>query len=505
MALNLEAEPEMIKRLLARFKKASGVLEQVNTPALIEQIYSQEKVGFFFCEQIDYFCRILPNLLLAFGLLGTFFGITVNLTALSHTLSQTNYSDVSALVRELQKPLHGMGTAFTASLVGLGFSAVLTFVNFKVNTALVKFQLISSLEDYLDNIYQPTIEGHSRLDKAVEKMVLTFSEFLSRFGVTVREAVESSLKDKLQEIFEANIKATNLATEVYSRFLNASGTLERGAVIFRESAEVIERTQFPDKLSTITEGLANAQKEISQSSLLLNDSMKFTESATKLLHNSVAEIGHLNEKTTQVLELTQGSQQSLSEIIPQLHQGAQMFQPAVKTLDKLQERIETRADSLEYIQIELTKLVANLEKNTDKVSIENQALCEQIVRSIKDLGRIGESENAVPTHARTAETSLDPKFQKQFQKASIAYMNGNYKEAATVANALLLEKYPNNPELLLLQGNIYYQMKDYSTARKAYQLVLYISTDLQLKEKARTGLSEFDGTSKKTASSGLHK
>ncbi len=291
---------------------------------------------------------------------GTFLGITISLSAISQTLSQTNAtSDVSNLVNKLQEPLQGMGIAFVASLAGLSFSTLLIFFNFRVNTVLAKCQLISSLEDYLDNIYQPTIEGHSRLDKAVEKMVSKFNEFLSRFGETVRGAVESSLKDKLQEIFDANIQATELAREVYSRFLDASGTLERGATIFKEFAEVIECTQFSDKVSTFTEGLANAHRELSQSSLILNDSMKLTESATNLIHSSVVEIAHLNKKTSQVLELTQGSQQSLSEIIPQLHQGAQMLQPAVEILADLQQKIEIREDKLGNIQIELKELVDN--------------------------------------------------------------------------------------------------------------------------------------------------
>ena len=57
------SQPEIIQELERRFKEASSSLEQVNTGALIDQVYSREKVMFFSCEQIDYFCRNLPNLL----------------------------------------------------------------------------------------------------------------------------------------------------------------------------------------------------------------------------------------------------------------------------------------------------------------------------------------------------------------------------------------------------------------------------------------------------------
>ena len=116
-------QPEIVEKLEQRFNEDSGKLEQMNTGALIDQIYSQEKVNGLTCEQIDHFCQILPNLLLAFGLLGTFSGITINLTALSQTINQTNASDVTSLVTELKQPLAGMSIAFTTSLTGLFFSA----------------------------------------------------------------------------------------------------------------------------------------------------------------------------------------------------------------------------------------------------------------------------------------------------------------------------------------------------------------------------------------------
>lgn len=112
-------QPKIIDKLQERFKEASSNLDQVNTVALIDQVYSQEKVWGFSCEQIDYFCRILPNLLLAFGLLGTFLGITINLGTLSQTINQTNSSNVSGLLAELKRPLEGMSIAFTTSLTGL--------------------------------------------------------------------------------------------------------------------------------------------------------------------------------------------------------------------------------------------------------------------------------------------------------------------------------------------------------------------------------------------------
>lgn len=393
-------QPEIVKELETRFREASRNLEQVNTVALIDQFYSQEKVWFISCEQIEYFCRLLPNLLLAFGLLGTFLGITINLSALSQTISQTNASDVNRLLNELQAPLKGMGIAFTTSLIGLLLSAVLTIVNFLFNTSLSKYKLISSLEDYLDNIYQPTIPGHTRIDKAVDRLVVEFKDFLGRFGTTVRDAVESSLGEKIQEIVNVNKQSSELAREVYSGFQASSSTIARGsndfqtavaAMIttadkFTEVAQIFEQSQFAQMLSNATKDLYNTQKNFSNSASILNESVSSIETAVIELQSSSQklvklgeEISSINQTSIQVLELHQSSQQSLGEIIPQLHQGAQSYQSAITTLEKLQKQILDKPDSLGDVQVELTKLVEILKNHTERVNLGIQSLGDRMV------------------------------------------------------------------------------------------------------------------------------
>ena len=404
-------QPEIVKELERRFRDASFNLEQVNTVALIDQIYSREKVWSISCEQIDYFCRILPNLLLAFGLLGTFFGITINLSALSQTISQTNTSDVNSLVRELQEPLKGMGIAFTASLAGLLFSALLTVVNFIKNTSLAKYKLISSIEDYLDNIYQPSIPGHTRIDKALDRLVDEFQNFLGRFGTTVREAVETSLGEKIKEIVDVNRKANELANKVYQGFQESSGTIATGASEFYQSAksfenavaatmrtaerfeqvaQTFERSQFPQKISDATVALANTQEKFFQSASSLAGTAQSIEIALSELQRSSQkvvnlgeEISSINQTSLQVLELHQSSQQSLVEIIPQLHQGAQSYHSAITTLDELQKQIVNRPDSLSDVQIELIKLVETLNDHTKQVNLGSQSLGDRLIKSSK--------------------------------------------------------------------------------------------------------------------------
>ncbi len=587
-------QPEIVKKLEKRFKEASSKSEQVNTAALIDQVYSREKVLCISCEQIDYLCRLIPNLLLAFGLLGTFFGITINLAALSQTIAHTTTNDVSILVQELQKPLQGMGIAFSASLAGLFCSATLTIVNFLLNTNLLKYRLLSSLEDYLDNIYHP--EGQTRLDKIVQGMVNSFESFLNRFGQTVREAVESSLRDKLQEIFDANIRATDLAKEVYTRFLEAAGTIARSADEFQkaadkyiEAARLFKDNDFAQLLAEATTNLGSTQRNFAESASSLAESVKAMEIALNQLYNSSEklvsvgeEISRVNQTSVQVLELHQNNQQSLSEIIPQLQLGAQSFHLAVTKLDNLQEQVVAKADSLDGVQVELTNLVALVRTYTEGVNLEIQSLSnelqqsiQQSVKLVKEISSLNQTSiqvlelhqsnqqslsEIIPqlqegAHSFQSAVAMLEKLQNEavakadslgeiqaelsslitsvksytegvtlgiqamgdklvralkqqpeipppppgegYRKIVEACLSGNYSEAATKIDKLV-QYMPNDFQVRLLRGNIYYELQQYDIAREEYQFVLE-SANPQLKANANQGLIKIQSIQEKNS------
>ncbi|MBD2778739.1 hypothetical protein [Iningainema tapete] len=388
-------KPRILEELEKRFADASKHLEQVNTAALVDQVYSQEKVWLFSCEEIDYFCRLLPNLLLAFGLLGTFLGITLNLSALSQTINQTPASN---LVAQLEKPLQGMSIAFTTSLAGLFFSALLTAVNLLRNTSIVKYRLISSLEDYLDNVYQPQIQGDTRLDKIVNKMVSRQDEFLTRFGDTVRDVVEKSLGGVAREIAQGNKEAADLAKQVYERFSEAAGIISAAATefehtvaelkakaeIFKQAGETFEQSQFPQKLSLATADLVSMQEKFSQSTVSLAQTVQFIANAVSEVQccsqeiiKLGAEIKSINHTSMQVLELHQTNQNSFGEIIPQIKQGANSFRKAVTRFDKLEKRIVDKANSLNGVEVTLTQLLENFKNYSQQVNLSIDSLGDE--------------------------------------------------------------------------------------------------------------------------------
>jgi exonuclease VII small subunit len=403
-------QPKIIQTLEDRFQQASKQLEQVNTGALIDQIYSQETIKGFTCEQIDYLCRILPNLLLAFGLLGTFLGITINLSTLSQTINQTNASDVSNLVTELKKPLQGMSIAFSTSLIGICLSSILTISNGIWNTSFAKYQLISSLEDYLDNVYFPEVQGDTRLDKIVNKMVSQQDEFLTNFGETVRKAVEQSMGKVAKQIADGNKETTDLARQVYEKFDKAAGTISRAAdefkssmsalnttsQIFKQSAETFNQSEFPLKLSLAVVDLSNTQQKFSESAtslaattelikIVLTEVQNCSQSLIKLAE----EIKDTNKASVKVLDLHQNNQNLLTEIIPQLQQGANSYEKAVNKLDDLNQRVSDKFNNFDQLITAMSQLLENVKTYTteliSKVATETENSSQSLISLAEEI------------------------------------------------------------------------------------------------------------------------
>ena len=326
-------QPKIVGKVERRYQQASQVLESVNTSALLEGIYQEEKFPFLGknlkIEQWDYFCRILPNLLIAFGLLGTFLGITQNLTSISDIFNN-NAGDMIAM-QSLKEPLKSMGIAFSSSLVALLCSSIITIINFVWNTNIAKSELLTALEDYLDNIYQPTIEGHTRLDKAVDRMVNQQNEFLINFHANVSQTFATALTSISDKVVEGNRDANQAVIQLANRFTESSGTisnsattfqdaisklktqvdkiedfvfsvaesskkLEGGSNIFQVAAIQIQESKFSENLENLTQNLANTQADFAQSTKLLSDNVEAiienNKESTELAKQVYTELRH---------------------------------------------------------------------------------------------------------------------------------------------------------------------------------------------------------------------
>ena len=397
---------EIVQTLEKRFKKASNQLENVNTSALVDEMYSQELFPFLGfklqCEQWEYFSRLLPNLLLAFGLVGTFLGITYNLYNMSLTLSQAD-ADVTRIAAQIYPYLRGMGIAFVTSLIALFFSSFLTIVNLINNTTVAKYKFISSLEDYLDNIYKPTVEGDTRLDKAVEKMVAQQKEFLSRFHENVVAIFEQTLGKATKEILAGHAETNNLARQVYENFKEAAGTISSSAGTFRdaslvmgeqtamskeiladmilfsnnikEAAATLERSNFSEKLEQTVINLSQSTASLAQTQAT------FGNSVTSLV-NSVEQVSSSHRR---VLALSESTYEKLDQHSTHLEQASQVFLEASQAI-KQSEFIE-QISSLAQNTREIIPLGDKIEQAQSNINL----LCKIIIKNIESVQKVDQS------------------------------------------------------------------------------------------------------------------
>ncbi|MGL5796383.1 MAG: hypothetical protein ACRC06_18655, partial [Waterburya sp.] len=383
-------QPQIVENLEARFKQASLKLEQVNTIALIDGLYSQERLNFLGislrCEQWDFFCQTLPNLLLAFGLLGTFFGISSNLYNLSQTINQSTTS-IDNLVTQLQIPLQNMGIAFSTSLAAILCSSILIIVNLRYNTNFAKSLLISSLEDYLDNIFKINVQGDTRLDKAVDRMVKQQQEFLERFHDKVGQVLENTMGNAANKMVAANQGFQNNVDSMVNRFNDISSSMATSTNSFQSStfslqeqmqtvtkivpkletaankiesssqkylqgAEKIEASKFSENLENLTTDLANTQKAFSQS--------------TAFLGNQVHKISETHQQAT---ELAQQVYTQLQTTSNKLQDSSLSFIEAAETFKQsdFADKLTTATNELVTIPQQFNQSTAILHQSTDAI------------------------------------------------------------------------------------------------------------------------------------------
>lgn len=89
-------------------------------------------------------------------------------------------------------------------------------------------------------------------------------------------------------------------------------------------------------------------------------------------------------------------------------------------------------------------------------------------------------------------TSSSTDFLAEYEKAEMAYNQGNYEDAASIIYEVLMED-PENARARLLCGHIYcYGLEQYDVAREQYQAVLGLTDDPDLSSHAQQGITYTD-------------
>ena len=182
--------PNLLKPILQLIKTKPDniIFSQIGAKTLLESIESR------LIEQRE-ISRYLIGLLIFLGLLGTFWGLLETIESVSETVENLDFSQESQklflLLKEgLEKPLSGMGTAFSSSLFGLGGSLILGFFDLQSSQAqnrfyneveekLAHYTKVSSLSTeniksdfapaYIESLIENTAENLKMTTKEIEQ------------------------------------------------------------------------------------------------------------------------------------------------------------------------------------------------------------------------------------------------------------------------------------------------------------------------------------------------
>jgi uncharacterized phage infection (PIP) family protein YhgE len=427
--ITIDKTPGIFNDLKERYKEASKKSEYVNTIAIIDSMYQRQVID---ClkwkiqlDRAEGITRVLPNLLIAFGLIGTFVGITSNLASISTIVTNLdpNNPNIAKLLKGLELPLRDMGVAFSTSLFGLLFGSILTGVNTLCNTSIAKYQLISSLEDYLDNICD---NETTRLDLIVNKMVDKQEDFLNRFHEKVSNILEATFSTTATKIADQFAEVNELGRDVYTSLSEAAGTISTGASTFQYAANSLElqTKNLANSLDRFQGGVETfnvAANKLEQNNIIQNIDRVLAElsttqqaftTSTQTLQDSLVGITDSNQTAAQlakqVYETWQDSTNQIVAASETIGAGAIIFQQATTSLEAQTQTV--------------VELIPQLKTGVDTfVAAANKVKTNNIIKDLNTLVKnLGVTQSAFASSTETLAAGVEEMIDSHKQATQIA-------------------------------------------------------------------------------------
>ena len=141
-------------RILANNRDAAG-LSPTMMRSMLDSIGSR-------LDEAREIARYMVGLLIFLGLLGTFWGLLQTISSVGETINSLSVGTgpveqtFEELRSGLQRPLSGMGTAFSTSLVGLAGSLILGFLDIQMGQAQTRFY--NDVEEWLSESTMMDVE-----------------------------------------------------------------------------------------------------------------------------------------------------------------------------------------------------------------------------------------------------------------------------------------------------------------------------------------------------------
>jgi exonuclease VII small subunit len=364
-----------------------------------------------------------PGILISFGLLGTFWGLTVGLAQISGALApgatpQQTMVALSAIVAP-------MGTAFQTSLIGLVLSLIVLITSQLSGSRTCLERCESLLSSWLETVLPQELGDKvmTPLRQSIDELNQTSRKLPAELSKSVESAMQAAFAAKLESMFNANSSIVVEAQRATRQLSAVSSTLNECGQDFVAAATAFRQSNFPAALKDSVAGLLESKERLAVTSDTLSgrlqelrDSLSASQDQWQLLAKSAeTELQSCRQAVQQIQQgLTHMEQSSKA-----LEEGVQISAVAAKQLretrlevmrdrklaidvaESVRDRLATDSTSVETCRVFAAALESALSKWNAEVQ-QLDALRSQFIQSAID-GRVDDKAEMVILKRKTDE------------------------------------------------------------------------------------------------------
>ncbi len=209
-------ESEVLKNIIKKYREAGeNNVGEINTQAIIEKEFNGKLKMLNTAER---FVNHSSSLMIIFGLLGTFAGLTIAVSKLVSTLqvNQESIESVSGVIDGLLNSIGGMSVAFTTSLVGIIGSIIITLIKIIINPVHMRQELMVMTEEYLDNVIAKEFikEEVDNIDEVEERFEKLFDRLTEQVETGYKRVIERSVSGLFEVVKVMEINGANINTSM---------------------------------------------------------------------------------------------------------------------------------------------------------------------------------------------------------------------------------------------------------------------------------------------------
>ena len=398
----------VLSKVEEQFKRsAENGTENINTEVIIQKNIGQSIVN------SERTIKLLPAMCIAFGLLGTFLGLTMAIIDTSNVLGPMGSMEEFALAME--GPFASMSSAFWTSIVGVISSVILNGFNASVENKKEGFYDV--IEDYLDNVIYGLYAN-------------SFNNLFTEFNTTIRTTMTNLAKD-MRELFKDGVselvskinKNTIDLTSTVAELTNYTKDLDRLTKSLNTSVDNFKEPVDKFKVSiyeftSIAEDLsANMKDSINKFSSkvdLLESNLSNLYNSVDSNKNELANIGislkvqseKLNDTYSRVIDLINSvsniqtsNNDELKLQVEKLNKGYESFEGGlvqfIKNLELLQTKISDGITNT--MDKGMTSLTNKIVEGLDEAMREVAASTEQLNSNTLTIGEVVKASNDLLT------------------------------------------------------------------------------------------------------------